>query len=129
MDLDIFGMQYNKAVADAIKVGAFDSKTDSVLKDLIKTMGSEIKKKEDMIQRSVGEVVQLKSMHNIILALVKNHTRVEQANIDAEEDRKRLLAETTEEKKAKLAPKKKVKKVAKKTGKKSVSTFVGDSSK
>lgn len=127
MDLSIFGEQYTKSIADAIKVGALDSKTDSLLKDLMKTMSSEIKRKEDSIQRTAGEILQLKNMHGVILALVKNHTRVEQANIDAEEDRKRLLAETEEDKKAKLAPKSK-KKVAKKV-KKSARSFVGDASK
>lgn len=130
MDLSIFGEQYRKSIADAMKIGAVDSKTDSVMQDVIKTMGAEIKRKEDLIQRTAGEIGQLKNMHGLLLAVIKNHTRSEQANVDAEADRKRLLEETVEEKEAKLAPKKTKKKVVKKptTRKKTTNKFVGDAS-
>lgn len=129
MDLLNFSEQYGKSISDAIKVGALDGKTDLLLKDLMKTMGSEIKRKEDSIQRTAGEILQLKNMHGIILSLVKNHTRVEQANIDSENERQRLLSESTEEKKAKLQPKKTKKTTKKESIKSNTSTFVGDSSK
>jgi hypothetical protein len=135
MDLSVFSGQYTKVVADAIKIGALDSKSDMLLRDLLKTLSTEMKRKEDIIQRTLGEINQVNQMHNLILSLVKTHTRVEQANIDAEADRQRLLNETPEVRAKKLEPSDANKKKAKKRITKIASTitkqnnkFVGDAS-
>lgn len=130
MDMSIFSEQYNKSIADAIAIGALDSKTDSILQDMMKAMNAEIKKKEDGIQRTLGEILQLRQTHNLILSLVKNHTRLEQEAIDAEKERQRLLNQTDEEKADKMKVRKKSTK--KKTPSKttiSQSKFKGDASK
>ena len=98
---------------------------------MIKAFNSEKKRKEDFIQRTLGEINQIKQMHSLILSLVKNHTRVEQSNIDAESDRKRRMEETEEDKLKKLEPIK-TKRKAKKAVSKQVSNknnkFIGDAS-
>ncbi len=76
-----------KVLADAVKLGVADEKSEMLISDFLKTMDGEILKKETTIQRLVGEITTLKRMSEVWHNLIATHIRMEKR---AREDQDRI---------------------------------------
>jgi hypothetical protein len=57
-----FDDNFLKIIADAKKLGVMDERAEMMVKDFLKTIASEINKKQDNLQALLGEISQLKKM-------------------------------------------------------------------
>lgn len=87
-----------KLLQDAKRIGAIDSNGEMMFRDYLKMLESEIVKKEEVIQRTVGEVFSMKQQFVILSNLVRNHiAKEEEAKANAKDQKKRLSQANDEE--------------------------------
>lgn len=78
---------------DARKLGVLDSKAEMLIKDFLKTVRSEISKKSETIQRTMGEISSLKKQEQIWETLIRTHVKLETQNLKEEEERQKLFCD------------------------------------
>lgn len=93
-----------KVFADAKKVGALDDSGAMLVKDFLRVIEGEIKKKRDMATETIGEIRALSKMSEIWSSILKSHTRIElEAQKNKEEAEQRLGNENQQKAEEKTA--------------------------
>ena len=112
----MFTDNLKKMMLDAKKLGVMDSKAEMLITDFLKTVRSEIIKKSEAVQRTMGEITALKKQEEVWASILRNHIRLETDNQKREAEREQRDCDFTPE----------IKKPTKKVKSKG---FVGDKSK